>query len=149
MQKYSVNRRSARVFAMQLLYAMEVTAGTAGECLGGVLNNSPELSSEMKAYGISLVDIAQEHREDFEKIIAETSKSWAIERMALVDVCVLRVALAELLYKADTPAKVVLTEAVQIAAKYSTEDSYSFINGILNHVAEMQGIFPSTTKESL
>ena len=119
MQKYSVNRRSARVFAMQLLYAMEVTAGTAGECLGGVLNNSPELSSEMKAYGISLVDIAQEHREEFEKIIA------------------------------DTPAKVVLTEAVQIAAKYSTEDSYSFINGILNHVAEMQGIFPSTSKESL
>ena len=70
MQKYSVNRRSARVFAMQLLYAMEVTAGTAGECLGGVLDNSPDLSSEMKAYGMSLVDIAQEHREDFEKIIS-------------------------------------------------------------------------------
>lgn len=137
------SRRPARVFAMQLLYAMETTAGTAGECLPGVLENSPNLSPEMKNYGISLLDLTQEHREEFDNMISEVSRSWSIERMALVDLCVLRIALAELLYKVDVPAKVILTEAVQIVAKYSTEDSSSFINGILNHIAETRGMLGS------
>lgn len=144
MQTSSVNRRSARVFAMQLLYSMEITAGTAGECLPGVLDNSPNLNLNMKSYGMSLLDLVQEHREELDNIIAETSQSWDINRMALVDVCVLRIALVEMLYKVDVPAKVVLTEAVQIAAKYSTEDSSSFINGILHHIAESRGFFQSS-----
>lgn len=149
MQKRSVNRRTARVFAMQLLYSMEITAGTPGECLPGILDNSPDLTSNMKAYGMSLLDIFQEHKEEFDSIIAEASQSWAIDRMALVDVCVLRIALVELLYKADVPAKVALTEAVQIAAKYSTKDSSSFINGILNHIAESRGILKKQPKENV
>ena len=101
MQTSSVNRRSARVFAMQLLYSMEITAGTAGECLPGVLDNSPNLNPNMKSYGMSLLDLVQEHREELDNIIAETSQSWDINRMALVDVCVLRIALVEMLYKVD------------------------------------------------
>ncbi len=140
--KQPVSKRAARVFAMQLLYAAEQTAGTIGECLPGVLA-SQEVSPTMQAYGISLVDLVQEHRQEFDEIISVTSSSWSIERMALVDLCVLRIALAELLYKGDVPVKVVLSEAVQIVAKYSTADSSSFVNGILNHFAESRGMFGS------
>ncbi len=141
MEQKVISKRPARVFAMQLLYSMEVTAGTAGECLPGVLE-SQEIAKDMQAFGMSLVDLVQEHRSEIDEIISAASETWSIERMALVDLCVLRSALAEIMFK-DTPIKVVMTEAMQIAKKYSMEESSSFINGILNHFAESRGMFGS------
>lgn len=132
------SKRPARVFAMQLLYSMEVTSGTAGECLPGVLESQP-IEKNMQSFGMSLVDLVQEHRVEIDEIISSLSATWSIERMAIVDLCVLRSALAEMLYK-DTPVKVVMTEAMQIAKKYSMEESSSFINGILNGFAESRGM---------
>lgn len=152
----SLNRRPARVFAMQLLYAMEATKGTIGECLPGILESFEEigkgnvkskgLSPEMKAYGMSLVDLVQEHRKELDEIISSSSKSWSMERMAWVDLAILRLGLSELLYKTEIPVKVVLTEAMQIAAKYSTADSSSFVNGILNHFAEEKEMFGKNSR---
>ena len=133
------SKRPARVFAMQLLYAMEQTAGTVADCISGVLK-SQEIAPEMKAYGISLVDLVQEHKSELDEIITSFSKSWPIERMAIVDVNTIRIALTELLYKSDVPVKVVIKEAVEIVVKYSTADSSSFVNGILNSFARSKNM---------
>ncbi|MCR5027781.1 MAG: transcription antitermination factor NusB [Fibrobacter sp.] len=141
----SINRRSARMFAMELLYSMEITKQPVGNCVEGVLMSmkeamKKELPAEMKRYGMSLVDLIQEHRAELDAIIAEKAQGWDLDRMATLDKIILSIALTELQYQPDVPVKVVLEEAVQIANKFSTEDSSRFINGILNQYARDKGM---------
>jgi len=134
-----VSKRPARVFAMQLLYSMEITGGTPGQCLPGVID-SLKPSSEMQEYGMRLVDLVLAHREELERLLREFSEGWDPQRMAVLDKQVLQVALVELLYCGDIPAKVAIQEAVQIAHKYSTADSSGFVNGILDRFAKTRNI---------
>lgn len=141
----SINRRSARMFAMELLYSMEITKQPVGNCVEGVLMSmkeamKKELPAEMKRYGMSLVDLIQEHRAELDAIIADKAQGWDLDRMATLDKIILCIALTELQYQPDVPVKVVLEEAVQIANKFSTEDSSRFINGILNQYARDKGM---------
>ncbi len=141
-----VSFRPARVFAMQLLYAMEIAGSTAGEALPGVLEAQP-LQNEMKKYGMKLVDLVQAHKAELDSEIEACSAHWGIERMAMLDRIVLRIAMVELLYVPDVPMKVVISEAVQIAAKFSTDSSSSFVNGMLAGVVQKRGIFENSTKK--
>jgi transcription antitermination factor NusB len=118
---------------MQLLYAMEITSATAGEALPGVLESRP-IHDDQKKYGMKLVDLVQAHREELDEDIKNAAVHWEINRMAKLDRIIARIAMVELLYVPDIPMKVALSEAVQIAAKYSTDSSSSFVNGILNGV---------------
>lgn len=136
----TVSKRPSRVFAMQLLYAMELTSGTPGECLPGILQSQP-IQDEMKKYGMSLVDLVLEHRKELNEVIDGLSHSWKIERMPILDKIILEVALIELLHKNDVPVKVVIQEAVQIANKFSTDDSARFINGLLDVYAKSHQMF--------
>lgn len=131
--------RSARVFAMQLLYSMEITGGTAGDALPGVLESMP-IHDEQKKYGIKLVDLVQANHEQLDATFRECSIHWDLERMARIDRIVLRIAAVELLYVPDVPMKVAVSEAVQIAIKYSTEASGSFVNGILTGFMQKHGM---------
>lgn len=147
----SINRRSARVFAMELLYSMEITKHTVGDCIEGVLASikeatKKELPAEMKGYGMSLVDLVQEHRAELENTISEKAHGWDLDRMALLDRIILCIALTELQYKPDVPVKVVLEEAVQISNKFSTADSSRFINGILNQFARDKGMLAKSDR---
>jgi len=133
------------MFAMELLYSMEITKQPVGNCVEGVLMSmkeamKKELPAEMKRYGMSLVDLIQEHRAELDAIIAEKAQGWDLDRMATLDKIILCIALTELQYQPDVPVKVVLEEAVQIANKFSTEDSSRFINGILNQYARDKGM---------
>ena len=75
-------------------------------------------------------------RPELDKHIQATAQNWAMPRMACVDRNVLRLASFELLMRNDTPVNVVIDEAIEIARKYSTEDSTKFINGILDKIKE-------------
>lgn len=136
----TVSKRPSRVFAMQLLYAMELTSGTPGECLPGILQSQP-IQDEMKKYGMSLVDLVLEHRKELNEVIDGLSHSWKIERMPILDKIIMEVALIELLHKNDVPVKVVIQEAVQIANKFSTDGSARFINGLLDVYAKSHQMF--------
>ena len=113
--------RPARVFAMQLLYAMEITGSTA-------------------EYGMKLVDLVQAHREELDEDIKTCSVHWEIDRIAKIDRIVARIAMVELLFVPDIPVKVALSEAVQIGAKYSTDSSGAFVNGLLSGFMSKRGI---------
>ena len=75
------------------------------------------------------------NRDEIDKLIAGTSKNWAITRMAKVDLNILRVAIYELVFRSDIPRNVTINEAIEVAKRFGTEDSPAFINGILDEVA--------------
>jgi N utilization substance protein B len=129
-----VSRRQARVFAMQVLYGIEITGCTPGEAIPAVLA-SDDFQKPMQAYGMKLVDLVLEHRGEFETLLRTMSLEWDVERMALLDKILILLGFVELSFVVDVPAKVVFQEMVQIANKYSTEQSGKFVNGILNQFA--------------
>lgn len=141
-----ISYRPARVFAMQLLYAMEITGQTAGEALPGIIESQP-LHAEQKKYGMKLVDLVQAHREDLDENIKTAAAHWEIERMAALDRIVMRIAMVELSYVPEIPMKVAISEAVQIAAKYSTESSPNFVNGLLTGFMRNRGMVITEPKE--
>ena len=139
----NVSFRPAREFAMQLLYAMEITGATAGEALPGVLE-SRSITDDQKKYGMKLVDLIQAHREELDEDIKNAAVHWEIDRMAKLDRIIVRIAMVELLYVPEIPMKVAISESVQIAAKYSTDSSSSFVNGLLNGFMLKHGIVSSS-----
>ena len=141
-----VSFRPARVFAMQLLYAMEISGGTVAEALPGVLEAQP-LKDDMKKYGMKLVDLVLAHKSELDSEIEACSAHWGIERMATLDRIIIRIAMVELLYVTEVPFKVVVSEAIQIAAKFSTDSSNSFVNGLLAGFMQKRGMVVNTTKK--
>ena len=141
-----VSFRPARVFAMQLLYAMEISGGTVADALPGVLEAQP-LQDNMKKYGMKLVDLVLAHKAELDSEIEACSAHWGIERMATLDRIVLRIAMVELLYVPEIPMKVVISEAVQVAAKFSTDSSSTFVNGLLAGFMQKRGMVATNTKK--
>ena len=127
-------RREGRELALQLLYALDLNPIKIQETLQLSRENSrsPEhvrIFAEELAAGVmaNLVEI--------DKLIAETSKNWAISRMAKVDLNILRLAVFEINFRIDIPLNVTINEAIEVAKKFGTEDSPAFINGILDEIA--------------
>lgn len=131
---------------MQLLYAMEIAGTTAGEVLPGVLESQP-IADDQKKYGMKLVDLVQAHREELDEEIKAASVHWEIDRMAKIDRIVIRIAMVELLYVPDIPTKVAVSEAVQIATKFSMDESGSFVNGLLAGFMQKHEIVTKPTKK--
>lgn len=99
-----------------------------------------ESEDDVKKY---VVDIAKAFKENYDKIdeqIQKFSKGWDINRLVKMDKDILRIAIIELLYIKEAPMKVVVDEALELAKKYSTEDSSAFINGILAKVIVENGL---------
>lgn len=93
--------------------------------------------NEVKDYSIKLVTTFVKNQEDIDLKIKKQSKGWDVERLVKIDRDILRIAIAEILYIEDVPKGVSIDEAVELAKKYSTEESSGFINGILGQVANV------------
>jgi len=88
-------------------------------------------------YVEQIMNGVSEHREQLDELVKKYSVDWAIERIARVDLCILRVAIFEMLYRhEDVPTGAAINEAVELAKRYGGERSYAFINGILGSVAK-------------
>ena len=95
---------------------------------------------DVKNYAIEIAELFQKNHTEIDNIIQKYAKNWDLGRLVKMDKDILRIALVELLYIKDTPMKVVVDEALEIAKKYSTDDSASFINGILAKVIVEYGL---------
>ena len=95
---------------------------------------------DVKNYAIEIAELFQKNHAEIDNIIQKYAKNWDLGRLVKMDKDILRIALVELLYIKDTPMKVVVDEALEIAKKYSTDDSASFINGILAKVIVEYGL---------
>ena len=99
-----------------------------------------ENQSEVQNYAIEIAESFKQHAKEVDGEIQKYSNGWDISRLVKMDKDILRIAITELLYVKDAPLKVVCDEAVELAKKYSTEDSSSFVNGILAKVIVENGL---------
>lgn len=99
-----------------------------------------ESQNEVKNYAVKIAEEFQEHSTEVDEQIQKFAKGWDIERLVKMDKDILRIAIIELLYVKDAPMKVVVDEALELAKKYSTDESASFVNGILAKVIVENGI---------
>ena len=131
-------RRQAREIALQALYIVD-TSGTARREAFSIVNRRETLEDEKTLeFARELFHGADERREDLDAHIQSTAENWALSRMAAVDRNILRLASFELLYRPETPVNVIIDEAIEIARKFSTEDSTKFINGILDKIKALR-----------
>ena len=121
-------RRGARERALGLLYEAEAKGCTGGE----VLDALPVVPDDFAA---GLVRAVDEHREQIDGLLSQFSKGWTLSRMPALDRAALRMGTAELLTRPDVPTAVVLNETVDLAKRFSTDDSSRFVNGLLAKVA--------------
>ena len=129
-------RHRARAAALQALYECEVGGLTPQQALG-VLHHAgpPEVNDPGEgehAFVIALVQGAMTDQAALDERIGEAAKNWRIERMATIDRLVMRLAVQEMLAHRDSPPRVVISEAIELARSYSGEDAAKFVNGVLD-----------------
>jgi len=124
-------RRKAREIALQVLYGLNFENIDVQKALDLFWSNfvAPKAAKEFAAF---LVQGTCEHKEELDKLIASCSDNWSLGRMSKVDINILRLAVFEFLYCDDIPPKVTLNEAVDLGKTFGSENSGSFINGILD-----------------
>lgn len=125
-----MGRKNAREGAMKLLFQMDSTEDYSEENLNIFLNNFEYDDDEMKYINESVGSIC-ENLEEIDKHIMLNLEGWTISRLAKVDLAALRVAIYEILYRNDIPVEVSINEAIEIVKKFSGEESFKFINGVL------------------
>jgi transcription antitermination protein NusB len=121
-------RSDARERALYLLYEAHSKGIAPADALALQVLEPDALTTELVA-GVG------EHRERLDAAIASRAKGWTLERMPVIDLNVLRIASFELAERPDVPVAVVLDEAVELAKRFSTDDSGRFVNGVLSALA--------------
>ena len=122
------SRREARERALSLLYEAE-SKGVSPEEVLDTQTLVPE------AFAADLVAGVGEHRAQIDEVISRFSRGWTLERMPTIDRTLLRMAVYELAHRPDVPTGAVISEAVELAKRYSTDDSGKFVNGMLGKIA--------------
>jgi N utilization substance protein B len=128
-----IDRRPARVLAMQALCQLEVLGDDFLPQLDSFLADETR-ERPIRDYARALTLHAWQHREALDAAIQEVAEHWELKRMATVDRNALRIATCELLHRPDVPPRVVINEAVDIGKTFGTADSAAFINGILDAI---------------
>jgi N utilization substance protein B len=121
-------RSEARERALTILYEAHSKRIAPSEALDALVIGADAFTSR-------LVLGVEAESERFDALIREHSKNWSLERMPVLDVTILRIALFELSSEADTPTAVIINEAVELAKRFSTDDSGKFVNGMLSAIA--------------
>ncbi len=129
-------RRTAREFALQILYRLDIGQESLAEKILEEFWETNLTSDDVKEYTDSLVKGTKKNQSEIDRIIADSAENWTLDRMASVDRNILRFSTYELLKRNEIPSSVIINEAIEIAKKYGTEESGSFINGILDRVAK-------------
>ena len=127
-------KRQARIITLQAIYAHEFNGSDLDDTCEFMLDEgNPPIENVIK-YGKQLSNLIFQHAVKIDRLVKNRSKNWDIDRITLIDKLILRMALVEMMYMDEIPPKVSISEGVEIAKQFSTEDSSSFINGILDAV---------------
>lgn len=145
-----MKRREAREYALQFLYRIDfITVSAANrnssktkdihnikDSLEVFWSDTGEKDSDIKTFSEDIILGTIKNLKEIDLIIQKIVEKWEISRMASIDRNILRFAVYELLFRKDIPCAVTINEAIEIAKKYSTAESASFINGILDKIAK-------------
>jgi N utilization substance protein B len=129
-----MNQRSrAREVALQLLYQRDLNPGVPRATLERFAQDRLHGTSAV-AFTLGLYDGVLAHGSDIDRRLSEAARNWRLPRMAVVDRNVLRLGAYELLFNPETPPRVALNEAIELARRYGSADSPAFVNGVLDRL---------------
>jgi len=135
------SRRLGRVLAVQALYPARINLEFLPDNLEKIVGlNKQDYTDETVTFTKILLNLAEKHLEEADKLIRTVLENWEWDRLCAMDKTILGVAVLELLYLPEVPAKVVINEAIEIAKEFSTEKSGIFVNGILDSIAKDKGL---------
>lgn len=137
------SRRKARILAFQALYAWEVSGTALPELLSfGWLE--PErfeaVEEEHRIFARLLIAGTIENIAAVDEAIKAQLENWSFERLKRVDLAILRVGTYSLLFQRDIAVQITIDEAIEIAKEYGSEDSFRFINGVLDGIRKARGL---------
>ena len=128
-------RRRAREHALQMLFQIDLTGGTPEEVFRQFWKGHAA-QGPTRAFAEQLVLGVHDRPDELDRLIAGSADNWKVDRMAVVDRNVLRMAIYELMHEPETPAAVVIDEAIEVAKKFGSEKSGTFINGVLDSIRQ-------------
>jgi N utilization substance protein B len=134
-----MKRRKAREHALQILFQLDVRKDKPSAAILKHFWAEYNPDDEIKTFAEEIVKGTYKHLSGIDGLIRKCAKNWSLDRMAVVDRNVLRLAVYEILHRVDIPTSVTINEAIEIAKKYGTDESGSFVNGILDRVARETG----------
>ena len=126
-------RRKARELTVKFLYWQEINPGDPLEELESFWSLYSQ-AQKIKEFSSSLIMGIIEKKAEIDEVISQAAINWDLNRIAIIDKSILRLAIYEILYRDDIPTIVSINEAIDIAKKYSTAESGKFVNGILDNI---------------
>ena len=133
MKKTNHARRIAREAVLQALYAYEITKEDRSKFLKDIINRD-SYDNDMQIFITTLFNSSIDNKQWCEEQIKARLNNWEFDRVALLDRLLLILAISEINFIDDVPPKVSITEAIEIAKQYSTEESAGFVNGVLDNI---------------
>ncbi|MBI82981.1 MAG: transcription antitermination factor NusB [Planctomycetaceae bacterium] len=126
-----VRRSRAREVVLQILYQDDLNPDGQGQTAESFLVSRLHADEELTAFARSLLSGVRRNRGELDELLSKTAENWSLERMAVTDRNVLRLGAFEILYT-ETPDRVAINEAVELAKRFGTDQSAQFVNGILD-----------------
>ncbi len=131
-------RRGARSWALQVLYVWESRGSTHVLDVLSEFHQTRRIAAVKRPYLRELVDLLDQHLPEIDHALDGALTNWRLERLSVIDRNILRIGAAELLFRADVPPRVAISEALLLAEKYGNEESVRFVNGVLDALAREQ-----------
>ncbi len=132
-------RRLSREMSLKVLFQIDLANTNMEETLKYTFQND-NLSDEVKEFTLLLVKGVLSNSSEIDKVIDKYTNNWSLERINNVDRNILRIAIYEILYLKNIPKSVSINEAVELAKKYGTKSSFSFVNGVLGKIDKINKI---------
>lgn len=127
------HRHKARALALQVLYQIDLTGDPIEESMA-LLCDGSDAPADILSFARALIMGVRKNVSEIDRLIRLSSEHWRVERMALVDRNILRLAVYELLFRPEVPARVAMDEAIGLGKEFGTAESGAFINGVLDHI---------------
>jgi len=128
-------RRKSRELTLQMLFQSDMGKQSADQVRKSFWAERKDVDDDVRGFADELFRVAEERREEIDRIIEAHAQHWRMERMAAVDRNLMRGAVAEFLAYEHTPRPVIINEALEIARKFSSPESVTFLNGVLDSIA--------------
>ena len=126
-------RRLSREVSLKVLFQVDLVHTNIEEALKNTFEND-KYSDEVKEFALTLVKGVMSNLAEIDKVIKNYTNNWSLERITNIDRSILRIAIYEILYLQNIPKSVSINEAVELAKKYGTRSSFSFVNGVLGRI---------------
>lgn len=128
-----MKRQRSREIAMELLFSMEISKNSYEETIECFVEDyEMDLKTIDLEYIKEVMKSVVDHKEEIDEIIKNSLINWTIDRVSKVNLTIVRLAIAEMLYINDVPEVVAINEAIELTKKYSDDKSVSFVNGALD-----------------